>query len=201
VGTAPSARDVMNRDVLGVRVDMTVREAAGFLTENHIGGAPVLDEEGRLVGVVSLTDLAENASEHPDIAAAGARARRDVRGLDERPAGGNLARLHDEPEDLLVRDIMTPTVYTVPEDTPVPEIARAMIAGRIHRLFVTRQRRVVGIVTPLDLLRLLADDAPGRSKAPSRVPVASRPAPRGRRRVTAGPKAAPSRRRAAGSRR
>lgn len=193
----------MNRDVFGVRVDMTVREAAGFLTENHIGGAPVLDEEARLVGVVSLTDLAENASERPDIAAAGAgaRARRDVRGLDERPAGGNLTRLHDEPEGLLVRDIMTPTVYTVPEDTPVPEIARAMIAGRIHRLFVTRQRRVVGIVTPLDLLRLLADDAPGRSKAPSRVPVASRPAPRGRRLVTAGRKAAPSRRRAAGSRR
>lgn len=116
-----TAKDVMNLDVLVVQADTRAGEAAGFLTENQITGAPVVDEEGHLVGVVSLTDLAVGEAHSKDA----------------------------------VRDLMTPTVYTVPEDTPVPEIARAMIAGRIHRLFVTRQRRVVGIVTSLDLLRLL----------------------------------------------
>lgn len=119
------ARDVMSPEVLAVRADMTVREAAVFLTGHQFAGAPVLDDKGHLVGVVSLTDLAEN---------------------------------EDEVDDVLVREIMTPTVYTVPDDEPVPQIARAMIAGRIHRLFVTRDKRVVGIVTPLDLLRLLTGE-------------------------------------------
>jgi CBS domain-containing protein len=121
------AKDVMSPEVLALRADMTVREAALFLTGHQIAGAPVLDEKGHLVGVVSLTDLAEN---------------------------------EDEVDEVQVREIMTPTVYTVPDDEPVPQIARAMIAGRIHRLFVTRDQRVVGIVTPMDLLRLLADEQP-----------------------------------------
>jgi predicted transcriptional regulator len=129
------ARDVMHSQVLGVRADMTAREAAGFLTDNEIAGAPVLDGDARVVGVLSLTDLAANES-----------------------------------DEVLVREIMTPTVYTVPDDTPVPDIARAMIAGRIHRLFVTRQQRLVGIVTPLDLLQLLTGDPAAREPAPRRTP-------------------------------
>jgi CBS domain-containing protein len=145
----------MHPEVLGVRVDMTAREAAGFLTENQIAGAPVLDTNGHLVGVVSLTDLAENEGQS---------------------------------DDVFVREIMTPTVYTVPDDTPVPEIARAMIAGRIHRLFVTCKRRVVGIVTPLDLLRLLTGEA-ARPDPPSSltIPAAIRP-PARRSSRTAGPR-------------
>ena len=119
------ARDVMSSEVLALRADMTVREAALFLTGHQIAGAPVLDEKGHLAGVVSLTDLAEN---------------------------------EDEVDDVQVRDIMTQTVYTVPDDEPVPKIARVMIAGRIHRLFVTRDKHVVGIVTPMDLLRLLTEE-------------------------------------------
>jgi CBS domain-containing protein len=54
-----------------------------------------------------------------------------------------------------VQDIMTPAVYTVRDDAPVAMLARTMVAGRIHRLFVTRGGRIVGIVTSLDLLKLL----------------------------------------------
>lgn len=118
---AQTAKDVMNPDVLVVQAAAKASEAAAFLAEHEITGAPVVDEEGHLVGVVSVTDLSVSEAHRKD----------------------------------LVRDLMTPTVYTVPEDTPVADIARAMIAGRIHRVFVARQRKVVGIVTSLDLLRLL----------------------------------------------
>jgi CBS domain-containing protein len=162
--TTLTARDVMNPEVMALRDDLTAREAAAFLIENQIAGAPVVDGGGRLVGVVSLTDLAENESERPDIVTdAGPR-------LDERPWAetmdpADMRALHVESDDVLVRDIMTPAVYTTAGDTPVGTVARTMIAGRIHRLFVTHQGKVVGIVTPLDLLALLVDDAHGRDAA------------------------------------
>jgi CBS domain-containing protein len=152
-----TARDVMNREVLTVRVDLSVRELAAFLTANQISGAPVVDREGKLVGVVSLTDVAEYDADRSDLAADGSDPARIVRGWEDRIDPEDVRPLHLETSDLLVRDIMTPVVYTVPEGTPVSRIAHTMIAGRIHRLFVTRRGRVVGIVTSLDLVRLLAD--------------------------------------------
>jgi predicted transcriptional regulator len=113
----------MKTSVLTVADDRNVQELAEFLTTNEISGAVVVDAKGALVGVVSVTDIADDRS----------HATRNAR----------------------VKDIMTPTVYTVPEDTTIVEAARTMIAGRIHRLFVTRSGRMVGIVTPLDLLELL----------------------------------------------
>jgi len=56
------ARDIMNTDVLSVRDDMTVQELAGFLTEREILGAPVVDSEGEVVGVVSCTDIAQSTT-------------------------------------------------------------------------------------------------------------------------------------------
>ncbi|MFQ5675044.1 MAG: CBS domain-containing protein, partial [bacterium] len=54
------AKDVMNTNVLTVNNDMTVHELALFFTENMISGAPVVDEAGKLLGVVSLSDIVRN---------------------------------------------------------------------------------------------------------------------------------------------
>jgi CBS domain-containing protein len=70
----------------------------------------------------------------------------------------DLSGLHLEDSGLLVRDIMTPTAYTIPETLPVPQIAKTMIGGRVHRLLVTRGQRLIGIVTPFDMLKLLLQD-------------------------------------------
>jgi len=143
---APSlcARDNMRKTVLAIADDMTVAELARFLAREEITGAPVFDAAGALVGVVSTTDVVAC----------------DVIPPAERAASGESAGKPNASttyhESLRVRDIMTPTVFTIPDDTPVSSIARTMIAGRIHRLLVTRDRQVVGIVTPLDLLKALA---------------------------------------------
>ena len=160
-----TAKDVMNPDVLTVRVDLTVRELAAFLTENQISGAPVVDGEGRLIGVVSVTDVAESDAERPDLVGDRSNPAEALRGWENRMDADDIRPLHIESDDLLVRDIMTPTVYTVPEDTPVAKIAHVMVAGRIHRLLVTQRGRAVGIVTSLDLVRLLAEDGAGRDTA------------------------------------
>jgi CBS domain-containing protein len=66
--------------------------------------------------------------------------------------------MHIEGDSRTVRDIMTPTIFTVPATTPVSEIAREMVAGHVHRLFVTRRGRIVGIISALDLVKLLIGD-------------------------------------------
>jgi CBS domain-containing protein len=164
-----TAADVMNRQVLAVRPDMTVHELATFLTENQITGAPVLDRQGRLVGVVSETDIMESDGERADLVRDRSDPEFELRGWEDKASADEIRDLHVEQGDLLVRDIMTPAAYTVPHDTPVPQLAQTMIAGRIHRLLVTRDQRVVGIVTSLDLLKLLCGPVAGASRARSVV--------------------------------
>lgn len=168
---AVTAKDVMNTQVLTVRMDQTVRELAAFLIENQISGAPVVDQVGHLVGVVSLTDVAQNDAERPDLVDDRSSPTMAVRGWEERMNPEDVRPLHIESDDLLVRDIMTPTIYTVPEDTPVAKIARTMVAGRIHRLLVTKGPAVVGIVTSLDLVGLLARKQPRRAPAAGSAPT------------------------------
>lgn len=155
-----TAKDVMTTPVLGVRPDMTVRELAAFLADHQISGAPVLDVLNRIVGVVSTTDVAQGDSLDAELAGDHSDPARDVRDWEDQVNREDLRALHVEEGDVLVRDIMTPAVYSVREDAPVEAMARTMVSGRIHRLFVTRQGRVVGIVTSLDLLRLLYEPAP-----------------------------------------
>ena len=64
--TALKAQDIMNPEVLTVGDQMTVRELASFLTDQEISGAPVEDENGSLIGVVSVTDLVRAASSGGD---------------------------------------------------------------------------------------------------------------------------------------
>lgn len=150
------ARDVMNAEILTVAEDMTVHELATFLTDHEISGAPVEDVEGRLIGVVSTTDIARTAfesgsaeedEEHPFY-----RSWADA-GLDV----DDLGDLHIEEEGLLVGDIMTPTVFAVEADAPISHVAQSMLDGHLHRLLVIEGRKVIGIVSTSDLLRLLAE--------------------------------------------
>ena len=153
-----TAADLMNPEVLTVPDDMTVRELARFLVDNDITGAPVEDDAGRLVGVVSVFDIARLLGEdeddfeldEPEEHAAGNGAT-DPDGLDE--------ELDDEDDDLLVEDIMTPAVWSVPEDATVPEVAALMLKEHLHRLVVVREEEPVGIISTSDLLGLLMDEA------------------------------------------
>ena len=162
------AAEVMNPQVLAVAPDMTMHELVSFLTENQITGAPVLDRTGRLVGVVSETDIAEAELERAEPVDDRADPEFDLRGWEEEAEPREMRRLHLHAADTLtVGDIMTPTAYTVPHDTPVKDLARTMVTGRIHRLLVTRDSHVVGIVTSLDLLKLLYGP-PGGGRAQPR---------------------------------
>lgn len=143
-----NAREVMRTDVLTARPEMTVHELAQLLTDNHISGVPVVDDDGRLVGVVSQTDLVRHELEPAELAAAPAYYREPERAM---PSG-----YHSEaPDYTRVSEVMTPTVITGEEEMPVKDLARLMHKRHIHRVIITRNGTVRGIVTSMDLLGVL----------------------------------------------
>jgi len=155
-----TAADLMNPEVLTVREDMTLRELASFLMANEITGAPVVDQQDRLVGVVSVVDIADMAAaeEEEDDDASGATAffaQGWEVGLPEE-AREDL-ELEDELGEVLVGEIMNPEVHSVPEDATVSEVATTMLNNHIHRLLVIEEGRAVGIITTSDLLGLLVE--------------------------------------------
>jgi CBS domain-containing protein len=153
-----TASDLMNPEVLTVRDEWSVRELAAFLIENEISGAPVSNAQGRLVGVVSLVDIAAAASGE------GERLARNGSSFfieDDWGDGLDEEDVEDLPpghESLRVADIMNPKIYSVREDATVSEIASLMLKGHIHRLLVTREDRAVGVITTSDLLGLLVGE-------------------------------------------
>lgn len=169
------ARDVMTRDVVCVRSTTNLRELEKLFLENRISGAPVVDEGGRLVGVISQTDLVYYHLTRGDRPFHGSDFYRSAE-LDRAFEG---AGYQIEDYDIgLVAEVMTPVVHTASPDTPVSDLARFMAEKRVHRMIVTAGERVVGLVSAMDLLGVVAA-APVRPRTARVGPTA----PRARRAV------------------
>ncbi|WP_263322288.1 CBS domain-containing protein [Endozoicomonas sp. Mp262] len=149
-----TAEEIMTRQVVTVPYDWSVDRLARFLTDKSISGAPVVDEAGQVVGVVTLSDIVRQAgSGMVDLS------RRDddfYQTLHDACLSGEEQRAFHESVDqsVLVNDIMTPIVFEVARDTPLSKVADAMVTGRIHRVLVTENRQMQGIITALDLLKV-----------------------------------------------
>src|SRR5690349_16166732 len=145
------AMDIMTTDVITVDPDMTVQDLAKLLAERGISGAPVVDASGRLVGIVSEGDLLHRA----EIGTARRhRERRRSWWLDD--FASDLARDYIRSHGRTVKDIMTRDVVTVTEDIDLGEVAALLEAKRIKRVPVTRDGKVIGIITRANLVRALA---------------------------------------------
>lgn len=153
-----TARDLMNADVLTVPEDLGIHELSAFLIDNEISGAPVVDTTGKPLGVVSVTDVASVASEDSDVAADRQNPDFYLKDLQEAYNEEEIRDLHLVREGMEVRDIMTPAVYSVGEDSSVSEIATTMLNAHLHRVLVTSGDEVVGIISSSDLLGLLVEE-------------------------------------------
>lgn len=144
------AGDIMSRDVITIKKDASIEELADLLTQNKISGVPVVDDENRVIGIVSQKDLLYKDME-PRFPA--------VFEL----LGGliffNSVRQYNEDLRKLVattvEGIMNTKVVTVDEDTGIDKIARLMVDRDINRVPVLRNGVLVGIVTRADIIRYL----------------------------------------------
>jgi len=151
--------DVMRGEVLAVEAGWSMDQLADFLVDKGISGAPVTAADGEFVGVVSLTDIVRQGRLQ-DRSADRDDSTHDVYlyELDRRMDRDELRELHVQYEETMqVLDIMTPIVFSVSEKTSVQEVAETMLKGGIHRVFVTRDSKLVGIVTALDMLQVIRD--------------------------------------------
>jgi predicted transcriptional regulator len=150
-----NVKDLMNPDIMTVADEMTTDELARYLIEREISGAPVVDSQGHLIGVVSMTDIGRNMAEPSELGSPrGSNFSRDgAADLTLEDLGGRYV----EERAVTVRDVMTAAIHQVPVTASVAEVARIMVQEHIHRLVVTQGKEPVGIITSMDLLRLVAD--------------------------------------------
>ncbi|MDH3519425.1 MAG: CBS domain-containing protein [Myxococcales bacterium] len=125
------AADIMQKQILAVSPELSLTSLEEFLSTEDISGAPVQDDRGSIIGIVSKTDLIRALSGRED--------------SDEEVG-----------EELTVEDIMTTEIVTVAPDDDVKSVARRMLDGKLHRVLVARDNEVLGIITTFDLLELLA---------------------------------------------
>ena len=136
------ASGFMTTDVLSLHPGTPLKVAAAALADRNVASAPVVDDDGRLVGIVSELDLlAHDVPPDP------------------------LTRITPVPPDtsalpVVVQDVMTREVITLPPVADAATFLQRMLADRVVRIPVTVDDRVVGVVSRRDLLRLFARPDP-----------------------------------------
>jgi CBS domain-containing protein len=143
-----NAADVMTRNVLSVRPDATIAEAIGLMLDNRISGLPVLDETGRLVGILTEGDLLRRGETGTE--------RHRPRWLEILMGPGRLAAEYVRTHGRRIAEVMTRDPVTVSPETPLAEIVALMERHRIKRVPVLDGNVPVGILSRADLLRGLA---------------------------------------------
>jgi CBS domain-containing protein len=158
------ARDIMNRDVIAVPVTMDLRELAKLFLDKGITGAPVVDEEGNLAGVISQTDLIYYSLTRDDQLVLDSlfyqTARMEGRHV---PTGFQI----EDCNTGTVADMMTPVVHSVTERAGLDSVAKLMTRKHIHRVIVRKGQKVTGVISALDVLKAQRRSTPVRSKAAS----------------------------------
>lgn len=161
------ARDVMTPEVTTISQDVPVEELIALLRASHFSGIPVVDADGRAVGLVSETDILRalaytvgppGSGEFASTFQAGKKRVSsvliDAAGHDDLHAAAALRELTARP----VRDLMTPYVHHCAADAPMVEVCEMMAWKEIRRVVVLdEERRPVGMISSIDLLQRLGE--------------------------------------------
>lgn len=154
-----TAKDVMQVDVFSVESSTSLPDLERLLMAARISGCPVVDD-GQLVGVVSRSDIVQQLCHERRLAERSSDFYRDETGFHEVPLVSfeDIAnRVGERIESLQVKDVMAHKAWAVSSTQPLYEVAQKLTEHRIHRLPVTDQGRLIGIITTLDLVKLFAD--------------------------------------------
>ena len=151
------AADVMQRDMVTVSPNDTLRDALALMTQNHVTGLPVMDEKSRCIGLITASDILGFEEEHAE----------------DRPDGSMMQLFNNEIGrwesvpisafgleefgDVHVEEVMSRELISVDRDTPLRQVAQKMLDQDIHRVLVMDDRfSLYGIITSFDFVRVVA---------------------------------------------
>jgi CBS domain-containing protein len=120
--------DLMQKNVKTIPPEATVAELVQSLADLHVSGLPVVNSSGRVIGVVTATDVLQAGAERND--------------------AESRASLF---EDTMVRDIMTPSPQVIEPEADARDAAKHMLYTEVRRLFVEDQGRLVGVISQTDI--------------------------------------------------
>jgi CBS domain-containing protein len=147
------AKDIMSSPVITVNINMDLKELAKTLTDNGISGAPVIDNDGRIIGVVTENDLIDQRKKvHiPTVMAI----------LDSFVFLESPTKLEKDIKKMAgtkVEDIYSKELSSVTPDTPLDELATLMAEQKIHTLPVMEGEQLLGVIGKTDIIRTLIED-------------------------------------------
>jgi len=142
---ALTAADLMSTPVMTIPQEMSLREAARLLARSSISGAPVVDKDGRCLGVLSSSDFVTWAG-------------REGETVSFIAPWGEVINIDDSPDNE-IRHYMTAQPVFVAPRTSIGELAQKMVDAHIHRILVVENNRPRGIVTSTDILAAVAHGA------------------------------------------
>lgn len=149
-----TAKDIMTTQVTVLQPDMDFITAARILLDNHFNGAPVVNEEGKLVGILCQSDLVAQQKKMPVPTL--------VTLLDsfvQLTSSKQLEKQARKIVALTVEEAMTEDPVTINPDSTIDTIAALMVDSNLHTLPVVEDDRLVGIVGKEDVLKTLVNEA------------------------------------------
>lgn len=149
---AQTVANWMNRELLTVTPSTPIAEAVKLLVDRHIGGLPVIDDAGKLVGIISESDLMwrEQGVEQPPYMLF-------LGGIIYFQNPLTYDRDLHKALGQTVGEVMTPHAISITADTTLPEAARIMHDQKLRRLSVIdEQQHPIGIITEGDIVRAIA---------------------------------------------
>lgn len=144
------AKDIMTKDVITVSPDMEIISAAGLLIEHHINGVPVVEKDGKIVGILCQSDLIAQQKTLPIPSL--------FTFLDGYIPFNSLKKMEKNIQKiaaLSVADAMTANPVTVSPETDIEQIATLMVDKNYHSLPVVDDGILVGIIGKEDVLQTL----------------------------------------------
>lgn len=147
-----TAKDIMTREVITINQSASLRDLSRLLAENKIAGIPVVDDDKKLVGMISMRDLIRE-----EVRTLGANVEyQDIyelfsSALDMEEAEGVSVK------HVWVEEIMSRQLHTAIESTPLRELCTIMSENRVHRVPILEDRRLIGLVTASQIIRTLSE--------------------------------------------
>ncbi|MBN1829030.1 MAG: CBS domain-containing protein [Deltaproteobacteria bacterium] len=143
-----AVKDIMTKDVVTVKTATDVAQAARLLLENHINGLPVVDDEGRVVGIICQSDLItqQKSIQLPSLFTL-------LDGFVPLTSIKHLEKEIQKMSAVTVADAMTSRPVTVGPDASIEDVATLMVDKKFHTIPVVKDGKLVGILGKEDLLK------------------------------------------------